>query len=66
MTHEYFWAVKNKPQNESYSERKIKADAIKDVILSQPRGTIYAETTPNFIKTFYDVVLGIHSLLFIY
>ncbi len=58
MVKEYFWAVKTKPQNESYSDRKIKVEAIKKVLKSEKKGTIYVETNPNFIKTFYDVVIG--------
>jgi len=43
--------------NDSYEQRRFKADAIKKTISELPPGKIYAETNSNFIRTFYDVIL---------
>jgi hypothetical protein len=57
MAGTYVKLINIAPLNVSFAERRIKADAIRTVLESLPRGQIYAESNSNFIRTFYDVIL---------
>ncbi|NET79401.1 hypothetical protein [Okeania sp. SIO1F9] len=56
MTGDYLTMVNKSEYATSFSKRRFKSSAIKDILLKIPDGKIYCETNHMFIKTFFDVV----------
>ncbi|NEP78368.1 MAG: hypothetical protein F6K17_01890 [Okeania sp. SIO3C4] len=56
MTGDYLSMINKFDYATSFSKRKFKSSAIKDILLGIPDGKIYCETNHMFIKTFFDVV----------
>ena len=50
--------VIDRPLPNSYSQRRVKVEAIRATIAALPRRYVYAETNHMFIKTFHDVVVN--------
>ena len=57
MTGPYLDFISSAPYSASYSERKIKAQAILKEVSKAEFPEVYAETTHMFIKTFFDVLV---------
>jgi hypothetical protein len=57
MIGEYLTLVNNQPYDETFITRKLKANAILEIISGFSDETVYCETNHMFIKTFFDVVL---------
>lgn len=58
MTGHHLRSVMERPLHETYSERRVKADAIRATLSTMPSHMVYAETNHMFIKTFQDVVVN--------
>ncbi|MDJ0553311.1 MAG: hypothetical protein QNJ68_02485 [Microcoleaceae cyanobacterium MO_207.B10] len=56
MTGDYLTMINKFDYATSFSQRRFKSSAIKDILLEIPDGKIYCETNHMFIKTFFDVV----------
>lgn len=57
MNGDYTSLINQYEYNYSFNKRKIKSQAIKNILLKLPRDKIYCETNHMFIKTFFDVVI---------
>jgi hypothetical protein len=57
MNGEFIDMINAQPLEASREKRKVKVNAIVDLVRASGRKGIYAETNHTFIKTFYDVVL---------
>jgi hypothetical protein len=57
MCGEFIDMINSKPMEESREKRRVKAEAIAEILRGSAPEEIYAETNHTFITTFYDVVL---------
>ena len=57
MSGEFIEMINSKPFELSRERRRVKAEAIAEILRAGRRKEIYAETNHTFIKTFFDVVL---------
>jgi hypothetical protein len=57
MCEEYNDLVIRYGYEKTYKDRCVKANAIKTLLKTLPKETIYAETNHMFIKTFFDVIM---------
>lgn len=57
MSGEFIRMINSQPMADSREKRRIKSQAIAEMVRDWPAETVYAETNHTFITTFYDVVL---------
>lgn len=57
MSGEYLHWINQYPYEETFERRKIKVEAIQEILSSSPKEKIYCETSHMFIKTFFDVAV---------
>src|SRR5207253_11090673 len=57
MSGEFIEMINSKPFELPRERRRVKAEAIAEILRAGRRKEIYAETNHTFIKTFFDVVL---------
>src|SRR4051794_15459968 len=57
MNGEFIDMINTQPLEATREKRRVKVNAIVDLLRASGRKDVYAETNHTFIKTFYDVVL---------